>query len=216
MINIRSITEDQQIVLKNLHHDFRSKVKITGCSVAAASFLLIGALIVIGCGCLCLMLPGVNVLTQIAYPAIIPSLFAIALSTPLIVSGVVNNQKGNVLRKEMIETMITYLDEYEVPEMRTEIPEETPQKEKKKQIKQEEEKQIKFILKNLLDWTIQEEGSDKLLKNTYWTDDYQKKILSDIKDRLGKKKEDRNTRQEKMVKALDKTLPKIPNQQEKN
>ena len=190
MSSIQSITKNEQHELTLLHEKFGREVKITGYSAAAASFLLIGALIVITCGCLCLMLPGVNVVNHVILPAVAPGLIAILISIPLIIASVRRSRDKNILRKEAINKMTTHLDTYKIPE-------------------KTRKERVNFILKNMLNWTENPENPSKLIKNTEWTDEYQGKILSDLKEIIGKEKKSRYPRQEKIAKALDKALVQI-------
>ncbi len=187
-MSITSITKAEKEILTKVREKFDHKAKLSGYSAAAASFLLIGALVIITCGCLCLMLPGVNVVYDVILPAVVPGIILIALSIPFIVFSVKMDLKNKDRREELVLAMLKNLDDYGVPEM--------PKK-----------MRHKFILKNFLDWREEDDG--KLTKNTNWKVEYQGKILSDIKDRMGEEKKDRNKRQEIMAKALDKARGEI-------
>ncbi len=155
------INESQSKELRAFHEDLDRKVKLTGCCVIAASFLIIGALIVIGCSCLCLTLPGINAINDVILPAVVPSLLAIIVSIPFILLSVQYNRDKNYIREPMIERMINLLDEYGIPEQSRKV-------------------RVKFILNNFL--------------KEHWAKNYRSEILTDIKKRLGKEKEDRNSR----------------------
>ena len=187
-------TEKQE--LSALHDDFGHKVLLTGCCTAAASFLIIGALIVITCGCLCLMLPGINVVTHIILPAVVPGLCAIVASIPFIILAVRHSRDKNFVREQTITRMISLMDTHEIPE-------------------KSEKERVRFILHNLLDWRTNLEEPDKIDKNTDWTIDYQKKILGDIKEMIGKDKKERNARQERIAEAIDKALTKLQQKKKK-
>ncbi len=195
-MTIPSLSEPQRDALTTLHDDFGHKVLLTGCSVAAASFLLIGALIIITGGCLCLMLPGINVVNHIILPAVVPGLCAIILSIPLIILAVRLSRDKNAIREQKIDQMITLLDEYEIPN-------------------ESEKSRVRFILHNLLDWRSDPDKPGKVQKNTHWSIDYQKKILGDIKEKMGAEKSERNARQEKIVTAIDSALIKIQKKRKK-
>jgi hypothetical protein len=190
MTEISSLTEAEKINLKELHNTFGEKAKLTGCSTLAASFLMIGALIVITCGCLCLMLPGVNAINHVVFPAILPGSLAIVTSIPFILLAVKNSRKKNSIRGQMIHRMIALMEIYDIPKL-------------------SRKDRVQFLLCNFLNWK-QEPNLNKLQKNCYWTDEYQKKILTEIKEKIGKKKQERNPRQEKISVAIDKALAKIP------
>jgi hypothetical protein len=185
--SIPPLSTQESSNLKQLHADFGHKVLLTGCTTAAASFLIIGALIVIFSASLCFMLPGVNVIRDIIQPAIIPGVAGIIASIPLIILTVKNNREKNTLRETMITEMINHLEKYNIPNHK-------------------EKTQVHFILRNFLNW--QPEGQ-KSLKNTSWTDDYQKKIIGEIKEKFGDDKEKYNKRQKRMVEGLDAALVKI-------
>ncbi len=186
-MSLDAISSQEQSELKMLHEKFGDKVCLTGCTTAAAAFLLIGALIVITCGSLCLLLPGVNVITHIILPAIVPGLAAILASIPIIILTVKQSQEKHKLREKIIHSMVDLLENYDVPQK--------PAKER-----------VRFILHNLLDWHAPE---GKIEKNSFWTMDYQKKIISELKEKMGKEKSDRNPRQEKIARSLDKALIKL-------
>src|SRR5271156_317876 len=112
--SVNNITAEQQQGLKGLQSDFERKAKLTGCSAAAAAFLLIGALIVITCGCFCLLLQGVNVIHHVILPAVVPGILAIVISIPFILLAVKHSRDMNSLRGQMIDQMITHLDNYKV------------------------------------------------------------------------------------------------------
>jgi hypothetical protein len=190
MSSVRPLNALQHDKLKELNENFAHKAKIAGCSAAAASFLLIGALIVITCGSLCLLLPGVNVVTHVILPAVVPGSLAIIASIPFMVAAVQYSEEKNEARDEMILKMIDYLDTHQVPEM-------------------DEEERVNFILKNFLNWQIDSDDSSKLAKNQNWTMEYQAKILSDIKEKIGTNKSDRNPRQESIATALDEARTKL-------
>lgn len=190
MSSIPAISDFERQELKELNEAFDQKVKLIAYSAAAASFLLIGALIVIGCSCLCLTLPGVNVINDVVLKAIVPSFFAILLSIPLILLAVKYNMDKNFIREQKIHKMVLLLDEYKVPEM-------------------ERKMRTKFILRNLLNWQIDPKNPTKLNKNINWTSEYQGKILSDIKEIIGKKEKDQNPRQKRVALVLDKVRAKL-------
>src|ERR1700722_11073834 len=58
------------------------------CPTLLASFLVISSLIVISASCFCLALPGVNVITHVILPGVLPGSVAIALSIPFIIKSV--------------------------------------------------------------------------------------------------------------------------------
>src|SRR5262245_18644647 len=135
MSSIESITFPQSQELKKLGENFDYKTKLAGCSSAAATFLLIGALIVITCGCLCLMLPGVNVISHVILRAVVPGSLAIVVSIPFILLTVRHRCDQDFFRKRLITRMVSLLEEYKVPE---------------KKLKAE---RVDFILKNFLNLT---------------------------------------------------------------
>ena len=195
-MTIHTLTKPQREALHTLHDAFGHKVLLTGCSVAAATFLLIGALIIITGGCLCLMLPGINVVNHVILPAVVPGLCAILLSIPFILLAIGSSRDKNTIREQKIEHMVTLLDEHEIPEM-------------------SEKNRVRFIIHNLLDWRADPNKPGKVQKNTSWSIDYQKKILGDIKEKMGTEKSERNERQERIVKAIDSALIKIQKKRKK-
>lgn len=86
-------------------------------TAAAATFLILGALIVITNASLCLALPGVNVVNQVVLPAVVPGVLAIVVSLPFILLSVQHNQRLSFARKRLVEKIFDLLDSYEVPEM---------------------------------------------------------------------------------------------------
>jgi hypothetical protein len=180
----------QKQELESLHKDFGYQVKLTSCHTAAASFLMIGALIVITCGSLCLMLPGINVVSHVILPAVIPGSLAILTSIPFILAAIKHAQDKQYIRKLMLDRMRSHLDVYKVPE-------------------QPRKARIHFILIEFLNWKPSPHDPKKLLRNRNWTKDYQGKILTELKEKIGKNKADRNPRQEKIATALDKALIKV-------
>lgn len=191
MSTITSLSNADQVGLSELHKVCESKGKVAGWSGAAASFLLIGALIVITCSCLCLALPGVNVLTDVIARGVVPGLCGIILSIPFICIAVKNGVEQGRKHRTLIDTMISHLDTYQIPE------------------KKKKERRANFILHNLLNWKIDEEDKGKLLKNRIWTKEYQTKILTDINKRIGEKKKDRNPRQEKIATAIKEAMMRL-------
>jgi len=189
-----SISSDDRAELLMLHDDFGKKIKWAACSTAAAAFLLVGALIVITCGCLCLMLPGVNVVNHVILRAVVPGIFGILISLPLILFAVRNSLDKKIYHTQLIDTMVSYLDTYGVPE-------------------KSRKQRVNFILYNFIKWRKDPNdpnNAEKLLKNKNWTKEYQgKTILSAIKSRIGTSKQARNPRQEKIATAIDKARSKI-------
>lgn len=106
--------------LFELHDTFKKTACRTGCSTAAASFLILGALIVIGGACLCLTLPGVNVVNNVILPGVLPGSGALMLSIPFIVYSVLKSREKNAQRKDLIDWNIMLLSRYQVDQMEEE------------------------------------------------------------------------------------------------
>jgi len=117
MSNVAHIHARDQRHLFELHDTFKTSACRTGCSTAAASFLMIGALIVIGCACLCLTLPGVNVINNVILPGVLPGTGAIVLSIPFIVYAVRKSREKNVDRKEVIDWNLMLFNHHQVDQM---------------------------------------------------------------------------------------------------
>src|SRR5262249_20901217 len=88
MTSLVLISPEHKNELKELREEFESKARWTGIMTAAASFLIIGALIVIASASLCLTLPGVNVVPDIVMKAIVPASLVIIAAFPLIAMAV--------------------------------------------------------------------------------------------------------------------------------
>lgn len=195
-MSIRHLSTFETQELKALHEDFGHEACLSGCSTAAAAFLLVGALIVITCGSLCSMLPGINVTSHIILRAVVPGLCAIVLSIPFIILSVYKSRDANALREKMITRALTLMDEYEIPEKK-------------------EEERIEFMLHNFLDWRSNAKKPSEIDKNTHWGFYYQKEILKDIKEKMGKEKNDRNPRQEKIAEAIEKAITRLQEKKKK-
>ena len=192
MSKIISITGSEKQELLGLRDKFESKVKVAGCSTLAASFFGAGGIIVIMCSCLCLTLPGVNVINHVILPAVIPGTIVMVTIVPLLIASVIyHNKEKNRIREKMIRKMINHLHIYKIPEETRKV-------------------RVKFILHNFLEWKVHPTQPHKLLRNRLWTVEYQGKLLSELKDTLGKEKTDRNPRQERIARALDAARAKIP------
>jgi hypothetical protein len=146
MSNVLHIHPQDIQHLFELHNIFKTSACQTGCSTAVASFLMIGALIVIKCACLCLMLPGINVVNNVIFPGILPCTGAIVLSIPFIVYSVRRSREKNIHRKELIEWNLMLLKWLRVDRM-------------------EEEKIIDFINENFLKPKWTKEYSAKVIND---------------------------------------------------
>lgn len=179
---VEKISYQEKKYLDTLHADLESTASKMGWSTAAASFLIIGALIVITCSCWCLRLGAVNVLSQIIIPGVIPSIIAIGAAAPFVVVAYRLSGAKNIIRKNMIDAMEDYLRKYNIFSIKSPLEKKNEKKQKEADLKE----RAKFILINFLNWTTNTKG---LVKNRHWTLEYQSKISSDLKDRLGKKKD---------------------------
>lgn len=148
--------------LLSLHSDYRAKARMTGCSTAAASFLLIGALIVIGCSGLVLTLPAANPIQHFILPGLIPGASAALLSIPFIVNSVLKRRASTPIRKEAIDFSLQLL-----------FWEDSPY-----QSLTRTEARGKWISKNLL-------------HKRGWPKEYNQKIVTDLKARLDKEEDKR-------------------------
>jgi hypothetical protein len=191
-MSITPITPLEKNEMRGLHDSFDQKVKLTGCCVAAAAFLIIGALIVITCGGLCFMLPGVNVIEDVVLKAIVPGLCALVVSIPFVVLSVSQSRDKNLIREQQKTRMLALLDSYDIPDK--------PQ-----------EDQVNFILHHFLNWP---EGKKRgeIEKNKNWTADYQRTFLKELNEKIGKK-EDLNPRQKILSEALDEAMVKLTSKQ---
>jgi len=120
MSNVVYIHGDDQEHLLELHDTFKNKRTRTGCSVAAASFLILGALIVIGCASLCLTLPGVNVINNVILPGVLPGSGALLLSIPFVIDGVRKSKELNKARDELVDFNIALFSYHKINEMEAE------------------------------------------------------------------------------------------------
>ncbi|MCB1180970.1 MAG: hypothetical protein KDK55_02985 [Chlamydiia bacterium] len=151
-----TIQENDRHALLNYHQRLSRNVPWAALSGAAASFLLIGALIVIFSVSLLFTLPNVNVIQSIILPGYLPAGSAILLSIPLIVASILIQRKMNQTRKEWMDKIGEILnndDEYGFKDL-------------------SEKKQVKFIEKNFFPF------------NT--NNDYKEKLISDIKAKHSK------------------------------
>jgi len=194
MHQLTSITDSEKQQIATSHEELSSETRWVGWSVGAASFLLVGALIVITCGCLCLMIPGVNVIQDVVLRAVVPGMCAILASIPFIVLAVRHKKNQIPLRERQIKEMIGVMEAHDLPEK--------PLAERKQ-----------FVLHNFLDWRYDDKNPKHLNKNTAWTTSYQKKTLQDIKAKLSDKTENPITKQrrKKVTKAIDRALTDLEN-----
>lgn len=109
--------QDQQHLFQ-LHAAFKKTACRIGCSAAAASFLVIGALIIISAACLCLSLPGVNVVNNVILPGVLPGSGALLLSIPFIVYTVHKVEEKNRRRRELIDWNVMLLNHHQVHAMK--------------------------------------------------------------------------------------------------
>lgn len=112
-----SITDIEKAELDQAHAKFIRESRFIGCSTAAAAFLLIGALIVIGCSALCLTLPGVNAFSDVILPAFVPAGAAIILAIPAIVIAVTKSRKRAGFRKEILDQILVLFKKYKLYRM---------------------------------------------------------------------------------------------------
>lgn len=110
VLPIVNLTDAEKTDLSTLDSDFSCKAGLTTLSTAAATFLCVGALLIIGCSLLCLQLEGINAMQDLFYPAILPSLCAIVISIPFIIISVINSQKKNELREEIFDKMGNWVE----------------------------------------------------------------------------------------------------------
>ncbi len=117
MSQIRPLHPEDQEHLFKLHDTFDKSTSLLTCSTIAATFLVIGALIVIYSTSLFLTLPGVNVMYHVILPGTLPGCGALALSIPFIVYSVKKSREKNVKRREVIDWSIRFLEHYHVEMM---------------------------------------------------------------------------------------------------
>lgn len=173
------------------HHEvFSEKAKIAGCSTAASSFLLIGALIVITCGCLCLNLSGVNVINQVILPAVVPGVAAILLSIPFIIASVKYAREKNAIRQDIIDTIFKCLreDRQDLAEM-------------------DEEEQIAYIQKNFLDESWKKEYQSKLIADI--KEEVEKHLPEKQSDPKKRNRHQQSQAEEGFLKMLDEVRTRI-------
>ncbi len=125
--------------------------RIVTLSIVITSFLIVGAIIVIGSASLCLTLPGINVMTDVLYPGIFPGLLVLAMAFPLSSSSWNYSKRLNKSHKEMIDSVIHLFNLRNVPAMKEKDP-------------------IKAVIMDELlneDWSKdwRKEGKSKLLKD---------------------------------------------------
>ncbi len=115
-ITPRLHTDDHEHLFR-LYNAFDKKSCLAGLSVAAASFLIIGALIVIGGASLCLTLPGVNAISHIILPAIVPSAGVLLFSIALVYQGAIQKIKQNKERQKLIDYCVALFTYHNIMEM---------------------------------------------------------------------------------------------------
>lgn len=103
--------------LETLDRDLMRTNCLIGVSVTAAALLVIGSLILIGSAALVLTLPGVNAMSQVLYPALVPGFFGLLVSLPFILNSVSYVQKKNLIRRKQIKMMIGMLETYDIPKL---------------------------------------------------------------------------------------------------
>ena len=96
-------------------HDYTHQVRWIQCTALPAIFLTSISLIAIGCSALCLTLSGINALTDVVLPFMLPGGVGLALSIPLIVLSVVHTQKRKKVRKEWVEQIHEHLKTIDSP-----------------------------------------------------------------------------------------------------
>lgn len=117
MSTIPPLTSVEIKRFNRLQGEFNKKVCLTGCSVTAASFLLVTALIIIFCSALCLTLPGVNAMRDVVFRAMLPACLLILLSLPLILHSVALAQEKQRARRLLISEITRSLERHEIPEI---------------------------------------------------------------------------------------------------
>lgn len=95
----------QQTTFTARHREFMKLVCPSSSSAIGASILLIPGLIVIVSSCLCLTLPGVNVIRQVVLPGVLPGTGAVLLSIPLWVATFRYGQKKTAKWKEVSDAL---------------------------------------------------------------------------------------------------------------
>lgn len=95
--------------LDQLYATFSKSSRKGSCVSAGTSLLVLVALIVIACSSLCLTLPGVNAMTQVILPGIVPGLGALILSIPLIAYSVRKSGEIKRERKALLDWQIQLL-----------------------------------------------------------------------------------------------------------
>lgn len=90
---------------QSLHQQLKTQTHRQVCCVAPAVLITTTALAVIVCASLCLAIPGVNAMTQVFYPAILPSLIAIIFCVPFLIQAVRHNSREKQIREQFIEAL---------------------------------------------------------------------------------------------------------------
>lgn len=93
-------------------------------SAAAATFLAVGALIIILCSGLCLALPGIHALSQILLPVTLPATLVLLATLPLAVYAFLQTKKATTERTTLLEAIAEKLTSLPEPERKTFIEEE--------------------------------------------------------------------------------------------
>lgn len=191
MSSLGRISDPQREQMRGYHEDYHEKNRSQSCSIVVAALLCLGGLIVITGGCLCLNLPNINVINDIVLKAIVPGLLAITLAIPFIIKSVQESQQKRPIRKKIITTMISHLETNKVA-------------------RKSRKERIDFILSDLLDWKKDPNKPEKWITPTRGDAvQYQQKILTKIKKKMGEKKAQRNPHQEKIATAIDKAIAKL-------
>jgi len=198
MSSIPSLNSNEIQKLDGFHKDFGKITRHIGCALVPASFLFVGALIVITNSCLCLTLPGINVMTDVVIKGILPASGGILLSIPLIVYGIISRREQNEIRTNHATTLLGYINTYDVINL-------------SKDTKPNE--QIRFVLVNFLKWGFQENPKKWIRNIDYWTKEYQGKLIAEIKDKLDKsypkEGQGRTEKQKNFLTSLDEARGKI-------
>lgn len=74
-----------------------------------ATFITSIAIIVIGCSALCLTLPGINALTEVVLPALLPGSLGLALCIPLVILSIKHTKQSKKIRSAWVEQIHTHL-----------------------------------------------------------------------------------------------------------
>lgn len=161
--------------IKADHVDFRQRAKTASIATAIAVTLLVGALIVMISGGLCLALKGVNTMKDVILPAFIPGSIAILLCIPFFVRSKKYNDEATPYRTRVMKETLSVLKSPGVAS-------------------KNKEELTTYLEKNIF---------SEYFDTKNWDRNYTTKLISDIKAGFPKEAEERSASDKTLFEALD-------------